>query len=453
MANFRRILENGRNHIVVLLGLLTAGGLFLLEHEYGQMLLGIEDADRGRIQWESFDTSRIPVRRERRELAPSERKMAETAWAYFVRNTDRSTGLAHAMENYPFTTLWDAGSQLLALISAERLGLIDRKDFHLRVTMALSSLSVLPLFEDGLPNHGYSTEDLSMVDAMQKPSESGTGWSAVEIGRLLVPLVILQRDYDGFTPWVRKVIRRWKLDRVYRNGALHGMGRFLLCPEAGREGSLGFEEYAAKAGALLAKDTTQAIRYLDRTGKAELFGVPVPVDLREECHSPGDRGMMSEPYFLDGLEFGWDVHSLRFGWQIFEAQRARHETTGQVTAVSETGLDGPPYRVWNTLHVAGDDWVSLAADGSRDHAWKTIGTHAAVAWSVLFETDYGRLLGDTVRPLFEPDRGFYSGIYEADGRMNRTIECHVNAVILESLHYLRFGPLLNGVARPDRGDG
>ena len=49
-----------------------------------------------------------------------------------------------------------------------------------------------------------------------------------------------------------------------------------------------------------------------------------------------------------------------------------------------------------------------------------------------------------VQALYDPQRGWFSGLYESDGRPNRAITCDTNAIILESLAYRRGGPLLAG---------
>ncbi len=37
---------------------------------------------------------------------------AQQAWQYFVTNWNEATGLVNAVENYPWTTLWDQGSAI-----------------------------------------------------------------------------------------------------------------------------------------------------------------------------------------------------------------------------------------------------------------------------------------------------------------------------------------------------
>jgi len=49
------------------------------------------------------------------------------------------------------------------------------------------------------------------------------------------------------------------------------------------------------------------------------------------------------------------------------------------------------------------------------------------------------------------DRGWVSGIYEKDGRLNNVATVNTNGIILEILNYKANGPLIS--ARFKKGDG
>ena len=44
--------------------------------------------------------------------------------------------------------------------------------------------------------------------------------------------------------------------------------------------------------------------------------------------------------------------------------------------------------------------------------------------------------------LYDPERGWYSGLYEATQTPNKAMTANTNAIILESLYYRRFGKLM-----------
>ena len=79
-----------------------------------------------------------PVAQTRTELTPEERKfyrdVARSAWAFMDANYNPSTGLVRATADWPNTTIWDVGGQLLAFRAAKELGLLSQGEFNKRVT-------------------------------------------------------------------------------------------------------------------------------------------------------------------------------------------------------------------------------------------------------------------------------------------------------------------------------
>ena len=86
---------------------------------------------------------RFPTLPAPRALTFDEAVWARIAWQYFVNNT-QSNGLANAIDNQPYTTMWDTGSYLMAAVSAQRLGIITRDELNARVNAVLTTLSSLP---------------------------------------------------------------------------------------------------------------------------------------------------------------------------------------------------------------------------------------------------------------------------------------------------------------------
>ena len=112
-----------------------------------------------------------------------------------IINTDPTTGLAGSVDGYPSTTMWETASYLVAIISAERLGIIDRAEATERSGKVIDALSRLVLFEDSLPHKAYDIRTLQMVDYANRPTTVGLGWSALDIARLLSALKIVQRHH------------------------------------------------------------------------------------------------------------------------------------------------------------------------------------------------------------------------------------------------------------------
>lgn len=385
----------------------------------------------------------IPASPEPRPLDKREIEWARTAWKYFENNIDPRTGLVHSVDNYAAATMWDTASYLLALISMSRLDLLPQKEFDALMGKALQSLGSMPLYDAALPNKSYSTADLGMVDYAAKPTPNGIGWSAIDIGRLLVPLTIVAWNYPAHTEAARRVVSRWSLQRLTRDGVLVGVhvgddGKQALL----QEGRLGYEQYAAKAAQLLGVDAAEAFDYRAQLAYAEIGGIQIPHDRRDARVMGAHNYVLSEPYVLDGLEFGWDRISREFAWRVYRAQEERFRTTRLLTAVTEDHVDQAPYFVYNTVFSNGKPWSTITEKGEDVSRLRSLSVKAAFGWYALYRTDYTEKLIDAVSAQSDPERGWYAGIYEETGAANKAITANTNAVVLESLAFIATGKLM-----------
>ena len=212
----REGVRNARSHIIFLFALVSAGGLI--------MALQAWEPGSGTGFKESVQKSAraIPPLAAPRPLSAEEQQWARVAWTYFRNNYQPATGLANSVDQYPASTMWDTGSYLMALLSAQRLGLLEPGEFDDKLTRALSSLAKIPLFDGQLPNKNYNTISLAMVDYTNRPSARGLGWSAIDVGRLLVPFNVVIWNYPRHSAEVRTVLKRWNLTLLLQQGELHG---------------------------------------------------------------------------------------------------------------------------------------------------------------------------------------------------------------------------------------
>lgn len=364
----------------------------------------------------------------------------QTAWKYFENNYNEATGLVNAVDNYPSSTLWDTGNYMMALIAAKHLHMIDEETYNKRMHTLLDTLSRIELYKGLLPNKAYNAQTLQMVNYENKVSKKGIGWSAIDIGRILIPLAYLQFNEIEFSTQVHAVLSRWNLKEMTKEGALFGAvvtkGKEALL----QEGRLGYEQYTSKMFATLGVDVTNALRYDKYLEFVTLEGVEIPYDRRDKAHSNANNYVLMEPYMLDGLEFGWDYFSKEFSYRLYKAQEARYENTGILTAITEDHIDQAPYFIYNTLFVNKKEWSAIDETGKVHNDLKQLSTKAAFSMHALYHTDYTQKLMDKIAPL-SSKRGWYTGIYEKDGRINKSLTCNTNAIILESLMYKEIGPL------------
>ncbi|KMV29873.1 DUF3131 domain-containing protein [Photobacterium swingsii] len=433
---FKKALVNARHHFVFIAGLVTALVVaFTIEtRDYGQVL--------GNITFEVSEP--IPLR-ENRILTEQEYLWAKTAWQYFENNYQDNTGLVNSVDGYPSTTMWDTASYLMGLISAEKLNVISHAEFTLRMEKALNSLARLPLIEGQLPNKAYNTQTLEMVDYSNQPVPKGIGWSAIDIGRILVPFNILIWQYPEFNKPVNNVLNHWNVTEMIDKGYLYGSRPAVKGDgfELVQEGRIGYEEYASKALSLMGRDVFNAMKYIDYLDLVEIDGVEIPTDKRDPAKYHAHNYVVSESYILDSLEFGADSISKIFAYRVYKAQENRYERTGILTAVSEDNVDEAPYFVYNTVFSDGKEWNAISDQGDDASHLKTLSTKAAFGWYALYDTPYTSLLIDDAQTLFSKEKGWYSGRYESDGRTNKAITANTNGIVLESLAYVQNGTLLS----------
>ena len=378
------------------------------------------------------------------DLNAEELQWANIAWKYFENNYCAETGMVNSVDKYPASTMWDTSSYLMGLISAYRLQIIDKVEFDRRLSIILITMSNLPLFEDKLPNKSYNTLSTAMVNYQNQETKRGIGWSAIDIGRVLVPLNIIVWNYHQHTEAVKQVLRSWDFSAMIQDGVLFGAAvdeeeKTILV----QEGRIGYEEYAAKSLSLMGYDVFQALKYQDFLKYIEINGVQIPTDSRNPEIYHAHNYVVSESYILDGIEFGWDNISREFAYRIYQVQEQRYLDTGQLTAVSEDNIDQAPYFVYNTIYTSGKAWNCITENGEDASDYKTISTKAAFGLHCLYRTPYTRKLADKVGDLFDEERGWYSGYYEKTNRPNKAITCNTNGIILESLCYKKFGYLMS----------
>jgi len=439
MSQFRDGIRKARGSLVFLLGITLAfGTVFGLERWQPEKANTMAAA--GAIDLDKSDS--VPLR-DHRALNEAELSMARVAWTYFSNNTIDDTGLVNSVDGYTAATLWDTSSYMLALIAAKDLGIVETAEFDDRLQRLLKTLAELPLFEDRLPNKVYSTTTANMVTYENVPTESGVGWSAIDIGRVMVPFNVLVWNYPEYTPLINGVLSSWDIGAINDNGEMMGADvddsgetRYL------QEGRLGYEEYAAKALVLAGIDLSEAVSYERHFEYVEIDGVDVGTDLRTPDKFDAINFVVSEPYVLDGIEFGWDRYSKSLAYGVYQAQEARFERTGVLTAVSEDNIDKAPYFVYNTVFADGKAWNAVTESGEDASEHRTLSSKAAIGWYALYNTPYTEKLFKNISENFDVNKGWYAGVYEKTGIKNKALTANTNAIILESLRYIKLGPMI-----------
>ncbi len=397
-----------------------------------------------------------------RPLTVPQRRYAEAAWQYFQANYQSNTGLVNDRSGMKGATLWGLGDYLAALNAARALDIITAKEFDQRTRHLLGALKRLSLFGGQLPHRGYDTQTLQPVDyggnpstqESSNPTAEGTGWSALDIGRVLAALYTLKNYHPEYTKAVDEIVLEWSYSQVVRDGLLWSAramkdenGRLLT--RVNPETRFGYEEYAARAFQLWGFNVDRsAVTGEYQTTSVE--GVEVPTGRGGELPTqnglrpavltklkPQNSYTVSNPFLLYGLEFGFDPQMRQLVQPILQAQESRYRRTGTFTAASTTLLDNAPYVVHSTITGRGEAWATLEDNGKSVPDARTVSTAAAFAFHALFPAnEYTRQLWEATIDLYNPQLGYYEGFYEKTGKPATALGGSTNALILQSLLYM-----------------
>jgi Protein of unknown function (DUF3131) len=372
---------------------------------------------------------------------------ARTAYAYVEANYNAQTGWINSVEGYPFATVWDIGSGLIALYCADQLELLDGDEYDRRMRRALQSLIDARLFEGAAFNKSYSTQTGQIAGRAGQESqtaERGYGWSVMDIGRLLNVLRVIDANQPQYRDLMTQIVGRLDYSRLIRDGYLRGedldsRGRLRRY----QEGRVGYEQYAANGFALWGKPAPLAQNVRQNTREVTVLGIPLLRDVRPDYH------LTSDPFVMMGLETGWTGEMRDLAWRVLAAQEARWRQTGTVTMVNEDALTGPPYFLYYSVHADGREFLveppAGAPDGPRP---RTVSTKAAYGWHALLPSQYTWSGVQRVEGA-RAAGGWGSGVFEESGRVSGAPNVNTAAVVLEAaLYYARGRPLLEPPAAP-----
>lgn len=403
-----------------------------------------------------------------KELSPQEMKMAKIAWKYFENNYQPNTGFVNSVDGYPSTTMWDTASYLAGLFSAHKLGIIDDFEFDKRMKKLLATLNNLDKFRGLLPNKAYNTKSGARVNYNNQLGE--VGYSAIDIGRLLIWLKTIKHYYPQYADDIDNIVLGWNFcSAVDKCGNLTGMvldENYQM--QTLQEGRLGYEEYAAKGFALWNFNTRSAMQKAPYS-YLPIYCVPIAYDARDVRIWHAHNYVVSETSILEGVELGWkrplfdsksknwqwelDRWSYNFAMRVFEVQHRRFKDTGIVTARTEHHIESDPYFIYDTIFADGFPWNTITENGVYMPQVSAVASKAAIGLWSLWDHNYSDVLFKKTANLYEPDKGFYEGWYENASGPIPIFTANSNGIILEVLLYRKMGPLLlTGPFKPSKWD-
>ena len=378
-------------------------------------------------------------------LCSTDMEKARIAWKYFENNFQPETGLVNAANMYPSTTMWDTGSSLGATIAAKEFGIITQKEFDDRVMLMMETLNEIKLFNGEAPNKVYNTASGEMVDYGNNVTTDGIGVSTLDLARLASWLNILSCIHPKHANVARNILLRWKYCNLIKDGQMFGMAFDPVTKKTDilQEGRLGYEQYAGKIFQMFGFDQSISATYKNKFSTTiDINGVPIAYDMRDPRKLGAYNYVVTESYVMDIFENGLDAENDVLTNNIFEVQKRRWQETGQATAVSEDNINRAPYFIYNTIFAAGTAWNAITDTGKDMADLKTISTKAALSLYFLYpEREYSSILLDAVSSAYDPEMGWYSGVFEKGYGYNDIATANTNGVILTALLFKKYGSL------------
>ena len=360
---------------------------------------------------------------------------ARLAWSYFERLGNARTGLcattaqetAVGVTTTDVATMWDAGSQITAIVSAWSLGLIGRDAANARLTRLIARLPAPDVGGLRLPAWEVSTTGA----APPVP-----GFNSCDCGRLLSALACL--DVSGLMePGVLKAkLAGWDIAATIRAGRPHNI----------REG--------VWSDVTLSHCTHYSARAFGYWGisLASPYDVMVGQTLTDaqmrllyQVESISSFG--AEPLLLEAVEMGPSAPQAYLARVLFSAQVAEFEATDTLVAVSETALNREPWFVYEGLRLGRSEtpWETLSVENLPQHRTaqfrnetSLINAKAAYLWAATHPHPYSRKLLAFVRDRARiPGLGFSAGIFRHSGQaMAGYTDINTNAVILQAIRHM-----------------
>ena len=361
---------------------------------------------------------------------------ARSAWAYVDAGYSPKTGLVVPQTTWAYPTIWDIASGLAAHYSARGLGFISDDEYRRRTALALKTLQQARLYNDVAYGRNYDANTGELVGNDQKPSENGTGYSAIDLGRLLVWLKIIAADDPQLAQAAEAVARRIDARYVIRDGYMHGEtltkeGKL----EKFQEGRIGYEQFSATGFNLWGMKANRAAKVSSNGRQVNLQGIPITADKRKL-----DR-VTSEPFIMHGMEIGFDADMQEVAWQTLALQARRYAQTGIMTMASEDALNVKPYYFYYyCVYCSGKEFViNVHRPGTNLDQPRWQSAKAAYAWHALMPSKYTWLAIQAVQPAHQPGKGWATGVFEATKESTGVLSLNTAAVILEAALYNKTG--------------
>ena len=311
---------------------------------------------------------------------------AKIAWSYFDPGVGVSpgTGLSRASRYWSFTTDWDLGRYIVAIILAERMGILPiggKWGAEDRLEKVLHFLETRKLTPYGIPAWCYSAEN-------GEPGRGGTT-NVFDFGRLLIALHMLRKYRPDLADRIDAIVRRVDCERLANNlMAWRATSGFYKYYVAHGFKFFGFDKYYP------VKEALKVFEEIKNGEHVDVYGVSLPV-----------TEVTSEPLLHMVFELDPGEDFMDYVYRVYLAQESRYKATKKFTAWSEgnTGLRDPSYVYEWIVTPSGKTWVITPKPVTP-----IIFTRAAFGLHAIYDTSYTRSLVEYIEEKVGPQTVSYT---------------------------------------------
>lgn len=345
---------------------------------------------------------------------------AQTAWKYYQPGVgvNSITGLHYANKDWHRFTDWDLGSYILAIIDAEKLGILSTNGewgAEYRINKILDFLQTRPLTSDSLPYLVYDADNGGLPPEIT-PQET----NVYDSGRLLIALYILKEHNPNLAFTVDGIIldrcNYTKLAEVFPTSPT---------PETYYIAK-GFKYFGFSSSRI--QEALNSTRRMMEGDQIELYGVTLPdVKLISEQILHGMFELNPDPIFRD------------LAYRTYLVQEKRWENTGKFTAFTEGAYDTYPYYIYEYIILPPKTWVVMAQGVGELSLTPVIYIKAAISFHALWKTEYTETLIQDLMLQLVTDQGFCEGVDES-GKVIQALTDKTNSMIINAAGYVLKNP-------------
>jgi len=349
---------------------------------------------------------------------------ARIAWSYFDPGVgvNPDTGLPRASRYWSTVTDWDLAGYIIAIIYAERMGILPREGrwgAMDRLEKVLRFLETQKLTPYGIPAWGYSSET--------GEPKIGATTNVSDFGRLLIALHMLKKYRPDLADRIYAIVHRVDCARLADNlAAWRTTSGFYKYYVAHGFKFFGFDKYYPVKKALKAFEEIKNGEHVD------VYGVSLPV-----------TEITSEPILHMVFELDPGEDFMDYVYRVYLAQESRYKATKKFTAWSEgnTGLRDPSYVYEWIVTPSGKTWVITPKPVTP-----IIFTRAAFGLHAIYDTPYTRSLIEYIEEKVGPQniarikrllppKGFLEGVRE-NGDIILELVANTQVMIIEAAYYV-----------------